>query len=273
MHYVTINDFNHWRIQARELLRRRISPADITWQAEKQTSLMLDSGEDFLSLAISYPNPAVPRDFFYLAKNVSCYRDESRWPLLYSMAWRLVFEDRNLLDFKTDEQVSRLLSMQKAVGRDIHKMEAFVRFRKIDKPFDWHKNDEPEKLTQNEEYFVSWFEPQHLILPSISPFFVKRFNNMHWSILTPDLCAHWNGKQLTFTEGESRSPTAKDDLENMWRVYYANIFNPARLKLKAMQSEMPKKYWVNLPEATLINELTRSAGKKVDNMLTNSIDK
>lgn len=57
-------------------------------------------------------------------------------------------------------------------------------------------------------------------------------------------------------------------MENLWREYYANIFNPARLKLKAMQSEMPKKYWVNLPKAPLIAELTRSAGKQVDTMVS-----
>ncbi|MGO7668145.1 DUF4130 domain-containing protein, partial [Rhizobium ruizarguesonis] len=30
--------------------------------------------------------------------------------------------------------------------------------------------------------------------------------------------------------------------DDLWRTYYASIFNPARLKLKAMQAEMPKKY-------------------------------
>ena len=33
----------------------------------------------------------------------------------------------------------------------------------------------------------------------------------------------------------------KTRLEDTWRRYYASIFNPARLKVKAMQKEMPKK--------------------------------
>jgi uracil-DNA glycosylase family protein len=36
-------------------------------------------------------------------------------------------------------------------------------------------------------------------------------------------------------------------------------FQPARVKVHAMQVEMPKKYWRNLPEATLIPELLHEA--------------
>src|SRR4051812_26188215 len=37
-----------------------------------------------------------------------------------------------------------------------------------------------------------------------------------------------------------------------WCDYYASAFNPARTNPGLMRSEMPKKYWRNLPEATLI---------------------
>ncbi len=54
-------------------------------------------------------------------------------------------------------------------------------------------------------------------------------------------------------------------MEELWRTYYGNIFNPARVKTKAMQKEMPKRYWKNLPEAEIIPALlegsTRSRGK------------
>ena len=54
---------------------------------------------------------------------------------------------------------------------------------------------------------------------------------------------------------------SEDRLEETWLTYYASIFNPARLKTKAMQSEMPKKYWKNLPEAVLIPQLIEQAEK------------
>ncbi|MEV9012116.1 DUF4130 domain-containing protein, partial [Klebsiella pneumoniae] len=49
----------------------------------------------------------------------------------------------------------------------------------------------------------------------------------------------------------------------LWLTYYASIFNPARGKVKAMQAEMPKKYWKNLPEAALIADLLAQAPARV----------
>jgi uracil-DNA glycosylase family protein len=92
---------------------------------------------------------------------------------------------------------------------------------------------------------------------------------MAWSILTPDLCAHWDGHAISVTPGVSKTdaPT-KDRLEEVWLTYYANIFNPARLKTKAMQNEMPKKYWRNLPEAALIKPLIAEAERISSAMIT-----
>ena len=52
-------------------------------------------------------------------------------------------------------------------------------------------------------------------------------------------------------------------LEDLWRTYYANIFNPARLNGRAMRTEMPRRYWVNLPEARIIGELRDKAPSRV----------
>ena len=54
----------------------------------------------------------------------------------------------------------------------------------------------------------------------------------------------------------------EDAGDDLWRTYYANIFNPARLKVDAMKREMPVKYWKNLPESRLIAPLVRSAQEK-----------
>ena len=60
---------------------------------------------------------------------------------------------------------------------------------------------------------------------------------MRWSILTPDRCAHWDGKQLSFTEGVPKSEAPVDDaVEPLWRKYYSSIFNPARVKVHAARN-------------------------------------
>ncbi|MFM0874740.1 DUF4130 domain-containing protein, partial [Klebsiella pneumoniae] len=74
-------------------------------------------------------------------------------------------------------------------------------------------------------------------------FFVRRFTGMRWSILTPHRSAFWDLETLSYGPGADKSQVPTDDrLEAYWRTYYASIFNPARLKIDAMQKEMPKKY-------------------------------
>lgn len=58
-----------------------------------------------------------------------------------------------------------------------------------------------------------------------------------------------------------------DPVEDLWRKYYASIFNPARLKVGAMLREMPKRYWKNLPEAALIPELVAGAQSREARMV------
>jgi DNA polymerase len=62
-----------------------------------------------------------------------------------------------------------------------------------------------------------------------------------------------------------------DALAAYWRVYFTSIFNPARLKISAMTSEMPRKYWKNLPEADAIPELIRTARERETRMVEQPI--
>ena len=58
-----------------------------------------------------------------------------------------------------------------------------------------------------------------------------------------------------------------EEMDELWKTYFASIFNPARLRLDAMRAEMPVKYWKNLPEAPLIAKLTREAGNRTRQMV------
>jgi DNA polymerase len=107
-------------------------------------------------------------------------------------------------------------------------------------------------------------------MPAAAPWFAKRFANMHWTILTPDASATWDTQNLTFGPGAARSPVSEDDLEDLWRTYYASIFNPARVKVKAMKKEMAVRHWPTLPETELIPRLLRSARTRVHSMVESS---
>jgi uracil-DNA glycosylase len=244
-------DFDGWRQAARTLALDGVAPEDVMWSVEGA------EGELFAPV-ISQPHSSagtfsVSARFVELARIAILNRDRERFALLYRLLWRLRGH-HDLLEVATDSDVIRVEAMAKAVRRDEHKMHAFVRFREIGRERDAH--------------FVAWFEPEHHTVELAAPFFARRFADMPWSILTPDLCAHWDGLEVSFTPGVSKADApGSDRLEEMWRRYYATIFNPARLKVKAMQTEMPKKYWRNLPEASLIKPLIAGAARASEAMI------
>jgi DNA polymerase len=201
----------------------------------------------------------VPAEFVALAKAVACHRYEGKWDLMYRVLWRLVQADeRQLLKNPADRDVHQLRSLAKAISRDTHKMHAFVRFRQI----------QPRPGSKR-EHFVAWFEPEHKIAAYTADFFIKRFNVMDWSIFTPEESIHWDGVRLKVGPGGSKEAVPEHDAhEALWLSYYKSTFNPARLNLKAMQSEMPQKYWKNLPEAVLIEPLSKQASARTEAMLT-----
>jgi DNA polymerase len=91
---------------------------------------------------------------------------------------------------------------------------------------------------------------------------------MRWSILTPEASAHWDGTALRMGPGGTRRDAPPEDAgDDLWRAYYAAIFNPARLKPAAMRAEMPVKYWRNMPEAREIPRLMAEAPRRAAEMV------
>ncbi len=71
-------------------------------------------------------------------------------------------------------------------------------------------------------------------------FLRERFADMDWVITTPKGTAKFLAGALSFNLGDGQPAKLTDDMDELWRAYYASIFNPARLKVKSMQSHMPK---------------------------------
>jgi DNA polymerase len=243
-------DWEGWRKAARALRQSDVAPEEVAWRVGE--SDLFTAGEPPRAPKTVAPF-TVPPTFIDVAKDVICHRSEDRFALLYRLLWRLKGESA-LMGLRTDPDVARAFDMQKAVRRASHKMKAFVRFRQV-------ADVEPET-------YVAWFEPPHRVLERTADFFVRRFANVRFSILTPELSCHWDGQALAFESGSSRADApGEDELEDFWRTYYANIFNPARLKVRAMTSEMPKQYWRNLPEAALIPGLIEEAERRMTTMV------
>jgi DNA polymerase len=107
-----------WRAAARGLLAEGVAPDQIVWrEAAKQGGLFdavvvaeapAEQGEpsDF----------RVPRAFVELASTACRHSDPERWRLLYSVLWRLVRENPDLLASEADAEVARLKRIAKHIA-------------------------------------------------------------------------------------------------------------------------------------------------------------
>ncbi|MGV3710880.1 MAG: TIGR03915 family putative DNA repair protein [Gemmatimonas sp.] len=271
MRIVTIEPhFASWREAARGLIAGDVTPDRVSWHesSDQQSSLLTLLGETFTASPAESRAHKVPSKFIDLAESVVCYASIERWDALYRVLYRITHGEPSLLEVHTDPDVNRLHLMNRAVRRATHKMHAFVRFRAVE----CESDEGALTLSGNaiaRRRYVAWFEPSHHVVQRAAPLFVRRFPSMRWSILTSLECAHWDGTEVRFTEGiPADNYSGEDELEELWRSYYANIFNPARVATATMQAEMPRMYWSNLPEARLIPSLTRDAPGRVLRMLS-----
>ena len=248
-------DFTGWRDAARQLALEEVAPEQVHFSVGAPDDLFAAAGGDPAQRSASPPGAfTVSRALMQLAQTVIQANEPERFDLMYGLVWRAHQGERKIAELVTDPAVQRAVRLAQSVRRDTHKMRAFVRFREVPEP--------------DATRYVAWFEPDHFIVEANAEFFVRRFATMIFSILTPYRSVHWTGTALEFGPGAEPSQVPDDDaLERYWRAYFSAIFNPARLKVSAMTSEMPKKYWRNLPEAAAIPELIRNARERTETML------
>jgi DNA polymerase len=241
-------DLDGFRSAVRRLIAADVPPENVIWS---------DAG-DLFGDDDKLPDPqpiALPRAIAELIRLDVCHKDSERYALLYQLIWRVRHGERALPEIASDPLVHRLGLMAKTIRRDIHKMHAFLRFRETRDP-------------DGTERYIAWFEPEHFILEAAAPFFVTRFRNLVWSILTPLGALHWDRATLTAGPPAHRKDVPdRDPLEAAWRSYYESIFNPARVNPRAMLGHMPKKYWRNLPETQAVASLVQQAPERMRAMI------
>ena len=248
------DDFDAWRDQARGLIRIQAAPHDVIWQVGERAADLFAASPSVATAQVPF---GVPKAFVDMAQTVICHNSLERFSLLYQLLVDIRSRKRRM-DDAADPLIRKLAVMAKEVRRDIHKMRAFLRFREIE--------------AEAGETFIAWFDPEHHIVRRNASFFVRRFAGMHWSILTPQLSIHWDRNSLREGPAARKEDAPSEDaVEEQWKTYYSSIFNPARLKVKAMLKEMPKKYWHNMPETALVSSLIQSAQTREVRMIEREI--
>jgi DNA polymerase len=251
LHRITLKtgaDLGGYRRAVRRLIAEELAPQHVVFAVDDAPGLF---GREATGDA---PAVSIPKGVARLIEHVVCHHDPERYALLYQLVWRVQNGERDLLEIASDPLVHRIDLMARSVRRDLHKMHAFVRFRRMP--------------GEHLERFAAWFEPEHFILEAAAPFFIGRFRSMDWTILTPIGSLRWNREKLAFGPPAQREDApAEDSFEEGWRGYYESVFNPARVNPAAMRAEMPKKYWRNLPETAAIPGLIQTASQRVERMI------
>jgi len=227
-------DFPGWREAARALRAAHVAPEETLWTVDGAAERLAETAFASANGAgVDPPTFTVPKAFLELADTVIRHRSDERFALLYRLLWRLGREP-NLLRIPSDPDVQKAQHFATSVSQALHKMKAFVRFKPVAGP-------------EGAEIYVAWFEPAHRVTEMTAPFFARRFPR--FSILTPDVCVHWDAKALVVTPGADPADAPREDtLEDYWRAHHAQILSRR-----------------NLPGAALIPEpITRTEARTTD---------
>ena len=164
--------------------------------------------------------------------------------MLFTYIQKLMATKGKQVDF-SDETILYISQLARKVGREKHRMEAFVRFQ----------------LTKDDIYFAN-IEPDFDVLPLISKHFRNRYADQQWLIydvkrkygiyynldrvelISIDLSEiHFNRtkKSKAFTEGEY-------DYQELWNNYFQSTNIKSRINKKLHTQHVPKRYWKYLSE-------------------------
>lgn len=158
----------------------------------------------------------------------------------YALASKLPIDT----DF-ANKDVLKVTQIAKSVGREKHRMEAFVRF----------------KLTKDGLYFAN-IEPDFDVLPLISKHFKRRYADQKWIIydLKRNYGLYYDLEKvdiinLTLPDDFDATKTSKEffadeelEFQTLWQDYFESTNIPSRKNMKLHVRHVPKRYWKYLSE-------------------------
>lgn len=228
---------------------QRISQADIQRSGQTQNGLFTETETIFTNLdkakrvwngVRSRSNTAIKNIYFAFLSE-----QKGIEPLLYHYIQKLMGSKKNVASYFSDDAVLKINQLAHKVGREKHRMEAFVRFQ----------------LTKDEVYFAN-IEPDFNVLPLISKHFRSRYADQQWiiydvkrkyglyynlqgveliSLDLQDVHANSIHKNNAFTNEEY-------DYQELWNNYFQSTNIKSRINKKLHTQHVPKRYWKYLSE-------------------------
>ncbi|SKB74571.1 probable DNA metabolism protein [Salegentibacter holothuriorum] len=145
----------------------------------------------------------------------------------------------------TNTHVLKIAQTAKKVGREKHRMEAFVRFQ----------------LTKDNIYFSN-IEPDFNVLPIIEKHFTSRYSDQQWIIydLKRNFGLYYDLEKpkiihINFSENSTLSEekehlfdTSEIEFQKLWKKYFEATTIKSRINTRLHKQHMPKRYWRYLSE-------------------------
>jgi probable DNA metabolism protein len=157
---------------------------------------------------------------------------------------RYVFDaEQNIEEDYSNKYVMRISELVKMMRREKHRMEAFIRFKKL-----------------QDGNFYAAIEPDFNVLPLLIKHFRNRYADQKWIIYDLKRCyglyydlhdtqyislefstSHQNHSVYIYNEEENL-------YQDLWRNYFKSANIPARKNTKLHLRHVPKRYWKHLTE-------------------------
>ncbi|TDN90421.1 putative DNA metabolism protein [Salegentibacter sp. 24] len=141
--------------------------------------------------------------------------------------------------------VLQISQTAKKVGREKHRMEAFVRFQ----------------LTKDNIYFAT-IEPDFNVLPLIKKHFTSRYSDQQWIIYdtrrkfglyydlqkTKVICIDFSEKKDVPAENKNFFGNTELEYQKLWQNYFKATTIKSRINTRLHNQHVPKRYWKYLIE-------------------------
>ncbi len=132
----------------------------------------------------------------------------------------------------------RVERLAQKVGREVHRMHAFVRFERCEG-----------------ERYVAEVGPDFNVLPLIGEHFAQRYPAQHWAIIDVHrkyaLVYDPKARSTHFAPaGPLRAPHTEDEaaFQKMWQAYFHAVTIPERANPRLHLQHVPRRYWRYLTE-------------------------
>lgn len=167
------------------------------------------------------------------------------------LVWRLIrklmqAKNADFLKNYADADVLRAVHIRKMMGREVHRMHAFVRFQKA-----------------LDGAYYALIDPDFDVVPLLDDHFVRRFADMRWRIF--DVRRHYgiacdggSVQLINSLDGIIDPVRAQLDgncldaeeqaFQGLWQIYFDAVNIQSRNNRKHHLRQLPQRYWKYLPE-------------------------